>query len=94
MKTYFDKSMKVTRWPKKSADKLDVLQYLITKFDLEKHYSEKEINLILDDWHVFEDHVLLRRALVDQGFMDRKEDGSEYWVNTERQIESPYVVTC
>ena len=42
---------------------------------------EKEINLILDQIHSFNDTPLLRRELVGRGFLSRKDDGSQYWKN-------------
>ena len=40
-------------------------------------YSEKEVNEILEP--IAEDHVLLRRCLVDFGLLRRLPDGSQYW---------------
>ena len=88
----FDTDMKVSKWPKKTAEKLLVLKHLYTKFDTEKTYSEKEINQILDEWHTFEDSAVLRRALVDQGFIFRKKDGSEYSINKDIEHISIYKI--
>ena len=44
-----------------------------------KQYSEKEINEIIDFSHSFNDTPLLRRELISQKFLDRKDDGSVYW---------------
>jgi hypothetical protein len=41
-------------------------------------YAEKEINEILKA--IYEDYVMLRRYLIEYGFIDRKSDGSEYWL--------------
>jgi hypothetical protein len=41
-------------------------------------YSEREVNDILKP--VYVDYALLRRYLVDYGFLDRKTNGSTYWV--------------
>lgn len=43
-----------------------------------KNYSEFEVNGILKP--VYVDYAMLRRYLVDYGFLDRKTDGSAYWV--------------
>jgi hypothetical protein len=40
--------------------------------------TEKEINLLLNENHLFGDHALLRRWLCDYGMMSRTRDGSEY----------------
>jgi len=42
-----------------------------------RRYSEKEVNAILEP--IAEDYVLLRRCLVDFGYLRRLPDGSQYW---------------
>ncbi len=69
----------VTRWPKKPEEREGVLQYLATKFDSDKKYTEMEVNTILKQWHAFSDHPLLRRELLTIKLMDRTPDGKEYW---------------
>ena len=41
-------------------------------------YSEKEVNKILS--RVYEDYVLLRRYLIEYGFLDRTRDGAVYFL--------------
>jgi hypothetical protein len=50
----------------------------MNRFENERKYEEKEINQILGA--VYHDHVLLRRYLIEYGFLDRKPDGSQYWL--------------
>ena len=69
----------IIRWPKKPSDKEIVIKYLSTKFNYNKKYTEKEVNLIIDNFHLFEDIPLLRRELVSRKKLSRKDDGSEYW---------------
>lgn len=88
----FDAGHKVAKWPKKTINKHQVLQYLFTKFELGKNYSEREVNQILEEWHTFKDSTMLRRALVDQGFMSRRHDGSEYWINEEGESIDSYKI--
>ena len=66
------------KFPKKEKQKLATLRVIIKRFEQEKNYSEKEINTILKN--VYEDFVTLRRYLIEYGFLDRKDDGSAYWV--------------
>lgn len=73
-----DKQGRLTQWPTKRADKLQVLAYLASKFELGKHYTELEVNELLKVWHTFNDWPLLRRELFDKGFVDRNRDGSDY----------------
>ena len=70
---------KIIRWPKKPSEKEIVIQFLSNKFEYDKKYSEKEVNKIIDKFHLFNDIALLRRELVSRKFLSRKDDGSEYW---------------
>ena len=69
----------IVRWPKKPSDKAKVIQLLSTKFEYEIKYTEKEINTIIDKFHLFEDIALLRRELVSKKKLKRTDNGSEYW---------------
>ncbi|SES24091.1 DUF2087 domain-containing protein [Psychrobacillus sp. OK032] len=66
------------KFPKKEKQKLATLRVIVKRFELEKVYSEKEINEVLKN--VYADFVTLRRYLIEYGFLDRKDDGSGYWV--------------
>lgn len=73
-----------TGLPKKRAD-LHLLLYSATlNLQPAKGYSEKEINEQLQMWclnfgnHMGLDHVSLRRALVDEGFLHRDPSGNQY----------------
>lgn len=72
---------KITTWPSKKDSKIELLKYLITKFQANKEYKEKEVNSIINNWHTFNDYFLLRRSLVDYKFINRTRDGSKYWVS-------------
>ena len=69
----------IIRWPKKPSEKEIVIQFLSNKFEYDKKYSEKEVNKIIDKFHLFNDIALLIRELVSRKFLSRKDDGSEYW---------------
>ncbi|HEY9062755.1 MAG TPA: DUF2087 domain-containing protein [Pseudobacteroides sp.] len=62
----------------KEKSRIVVLEQLAARFDKENVYSEKEVNEILKG--ASEDFVTLRRYLIEYGFMDRKQDGSQYWI--------------
>ena len=79
MKKLINELDKIVRWPKKPSDKEKVIQFLSTKFEYEKRYTEMEINTIIDKFHLFEDIALLRRELVSRKKLDRTDDGSSYW---------------
>ena len=69
----------IVRWPKKSPDKQVVIKYLATKFKYEKKYTEKEVNDIIEKYHLFEDIALLRRELISRHMLSRHDNGSNYW---------------
>mgnify|MGYP000258723259 CR=1 FL=1 len=81
MKKLIDEFDKIIRWPKKPSDKENVISFLSTKFEFDKKYSEKEINQIINEFHLFNDVPLLRRELISRRYLSRMDNGSEYWKN-------------
>ncbi|MBA9027093.1 DUF2087 domain-containing protein [Peribacillus huizhouensis] len=77
---YFPEGIKgpLKSFPPKEKQRLIVLRALTERFVDEHLYEEKEINQLLKD--VYHDYVLLRRYLIEYGFLDRKADGSQYWL--------------
>ena len=69
----------ITRWPKKQSDKQFIIEFLSTKFEFGAKYSEKDVNLIINRFHLFNDMALLRRELISRKYLSRTDDGSEYW---------------
>jgi hypothetical protein len=65
-------------FPRKEKRKIAILRHIAGKFQPGRTYTEKEVNAILKD--TFADYVTLRRYLIEYGFLDRKNDGSSYWV--------------
>ena len=54
-----------------------ILRHIVKSFEMEKRYSEKNVNEILAGYH--EDTATLRRELVGYGLMQREGGGGEYW---------------
>ncbi|HEY4691507.1 MAG TPA: DUF2087 domain-containing protein [Anaerolineae bacterium] len=63
--------------PSQLKKKIIVYRYIAQHFDEGRHYTEKEINEILKRFHP--DVASIRRDLFDLGFLERREDGSDYW---------------
>jgi hypothetical protein len=85
IESYLDADGRITRWPQsktKRKDRLPILAYFAAHFEGGRTYSEKEINELLKDLQTFGDHVLVRRELVDRGYLKRELDGSHYWKQT------------
>lgn len=74
-----DSQLKTIKMKEKS--RLVVLREIVKRFEAGKVYTEKEVNEILKNVH--DDFVALRRYLIEYGFMDRKPDGSWYWLKGE-----------
>lgn len=80
LKKYFEYGLDgpLSKFPLKEKRKIIVLTNIIKRFDSTKKYTEKEVNEILKK--IYPDYVTIRRYLIEYGFMDRLDDGSEYWV--------------
>jgi len=61
----------------KEKHRLAVLRHIASILDDGKMYTEKELNAELSP--IYEDYAILRRNLVDYGFINRESDGSAYW---------------
>jgi hypothetical protein len=68
----------LTKFPLKEKQRLVILREISNQLKINYVYEEQELNQILKGF--YGDYVLLRRNLVDYGFIDRKIDGSSYWV--------------
>lgn len=65
----------------KEKSRIAVLRQLIRRFENGRIYTEKEVNEILKG--AYDDFATLRRYMIEYGFMKRKRDGSQYWVNID-----------
>ena len=77
--TYFPQGMNgpLSAFPTREKRRLILLRQISTRFTPGRRYTEPEVNAILNA--LYHDHVLLRRLLIDYGFLARRADGSEYW---------------
>ena len=80
IRIFLDSNGKITKIPVPARTKLPLLQYVAEKFEPSRDYTEKEVNAVISAWHTFNDYFILRRLLVDYGFLARVPDGSRYWV--------------
>ncbi|GIN74195.1 transcriptional regulator [Bacillus sp. J14TS2] len=80
LSTYFKEGLDgpLDTFPSKEKRKLIVLQNIMTQFEGNTVYTEKEINHILKP--IYSDFATIRRYLIEYGFMKRSKDGTEYWV--------------
>ncbi|MBN2219982.1 MAG: DUF2087 domain-containing protein [Kosmotogaceae bacterium] len=75
---FFSESGELIRFPKKQKDKVIVLREIAGAFEPGLKYSEEEVNNKLKKF--YDDYVLLRRYLIEYGLIERKPDGSSYWL--------------
>lgn len=68
----------LAHFPAKEKKRLAVLRHIVKYFDPAATYAEQEVNAVLKRF--YGDYTLLRRYLVDYGFMDRTVDGGKYWL--------------
>lgn len=80
----FDERLRLTRWPSRRMDQVTALWLLWSQFPAATEMSEKEVNALLRDRHLFGDHALLRRELCELGLMIRTRDGRVY-----KRVERP-----
>ena len=70
---------KVAQLPKKWSVRRAVLAYISEQFQPDLSYTESQINILCEQVQTFGDVFLLRRELIDQGFLRRTPDGAQYW---------------
>lgn len=76
LKTFIRKG-KLIKLPVQHKKKLIILNEFLMKFEAGKNYSEKEVDNIINQ--VFNDHCTIRRLLIEEGMMKRK--NQIYWLN-------------
>lgn len=73
-----DADGRLTRWPVKRGAQRLAVWYLWSLFDARKVYSEREVTALLAARNDFDDPVILRRELINEGLFARTRDGREY----------------
>jgi DNA-binding transcriptional ArsR family regulator len=81
LRRFLDAQGRATAWPTKRRDQLLLLEFLASKFDFDRDYTEKEVNAVLvEHMHpIFKDYAIIRRELYNYRYLDRERDGSRYW---------------
>ena len=79
IRRFLDSDGRIIKLPHRRPQRLATLKYLAQHFQPERTYTEREVNALCDAWHTFGDYFMLRRELVDFGFLARERDGSRYW---------------
>ncbi len=74
----FDDQGRMIRWPKWTKVQGLCLWPFWARMPAHQDMTEKEVNAILKDGLGFDDHVLLRRSLIDHRLATRTRDGRVY----------------
>lgn len=89
---YYDSENKLTQYPSKRPMRIIALARIAEKFELERKYTEKEVNEIIKTSIAFSDVELIRREMFQYKFIGRLRDGSEYWVEENwREVYGEYI---
>ncbi len=70
--------LKLKIFPRKEKKKIIILKKISEQLEPKKRYTEVELNFILKS--IYEDYAVIRRYLVDYGFLERTKDSTEYWL--------------
>lgn len=77
LQSYLSADGKISAFPAQRKKEEAIIRYISHSFEVNQHYSEKEVNSILSQYS--DDTARLRRHLVDFGFMQRQGGGGSYW---------------
>lgn len=86
---FFKKCVKYQNIPKNDALKQIILKTIMQDFEINKIYSEEEVNNIIKEY--FEDFTLIKRELINFGYMQRNPIKGEYWVVKKELAKSDFL---
>jgi hypothetical protein len=75
---HFDADGVLLRWPARNSLQPLCLWALWARMEPGRDYTDRENTELLNAWASFGDHALLRRAMVDMGYVSRTPDGRSY----------------
>lgn len=84
LKNFLNKENQLIEYPAKRKLKNAALFLIAKEFESGREYKEKEMNEIINSVCCFQDAALIRRELYDYRFINRKENGSIYWLEEKQ----------
>ncbi|MBR4036871.1 MAG: DUF2087 domain-containing protein [Oscillospiraceae bacterium] len=81
---FLDENGRLKSYPTKHKKKLMALEYLATKLETDRIYTEKEINDLINSWCLFRDPATLRREMYNSHLIDRTRDCRQYWAEKDK----------
>ncbi len=88
LKNFMDAEGRLKQWPTKQKLQLLAIPALVEAIPAGQHFTERQINELLNAHHTFKDPTMLRRFLCDMGYLGRERDGSAYWRTEKEKPES------
>lgn len=79
MANYYDSQGRLTQYPTKRPMRVMALTKIADCFELDRKYTEKEVNAIIKQNIAFSDIELVRREMFQLKLLGRLRDGSAYW---------------
>lgn len=70
---------RLKKFPRKEKRKIVALRAIASRLEQGRRYPEREISGILEE--IWPDYALLRRYLVEYGFVSRQAGGGDYWLS-------------
>jgi hypothetical protein len=88
---YFTGDGVLKSWPSRRSRnaQLAALERLLESFEIGRSYTEPEVNSLLKSRIAFEDHVLVRREMIDSGMLCRSRDCGVYWRPVPNEHQPP-----
>ena len=81
IRNFYDSDGVLKQYPAKRPLRMLALAEIAKCFENNRIYSEKQVNEIISKAIGFEDIEMIRRELYESKMINRKRDGSEYWLN-------------
>lgn len=75
---HFDAQGRLIRWPSRYGHQSLALWVIWARLQAGNVYSEFDVSVVIRNNHLFGDHALIRRAMIDVGLLVRTPDGREY----------------
>jgi len=82
-KEFFKDCVEKQKFPKDDREKQIILKNIIKEFDENKEYSEQEVDEIIKKF--YNEFTLIRRELINFGYMGRNPYENKYWV-TKKEL--------
>ena len=81
IRNFYNSDGILKQYPAKRPLRMLALAEIAKCFENNRIYSEKQVNEIISKAIGFEDIEMIRRELYESKMINRKRDGSEYWLD-------------